>query len=459
MTEALFTQFAALLAAALLIPSFVFLAYGANYRNMPFWRTAALASMMTFIGCTLAAARDLLPTLVGAFLANVLIVLGYVLSLRSVRMIKAFWRFSNADVVLAGTYFIALAFVVSFSNTYPVRVALISPFIAGISILCFIAVFLSPIRPSRLGDMALLVFAFGNTLFATLRGATAVFGQAKYLVSFELWDQVFFVWSISAVFCFAIGLFVNGTVVIEEETQRALEKERGLTEALTEALESQRNLKKLIIHELKRPLASVMAAVELSRQGQMGMSPDEVERVHQLTWLANDYLRGIGDYEDLHAIFSTPTLTVVQVAGLIRDIRNKWRVAIDSSDEASDASVAVDLLLFDIAIGNLIDNARKFGRNDENIRLEVKADTSIVAFEVTDDGPGIPASEAEKVFRKFYKIKNPHETNVIKGCGLGLYVVRRIADAHGGSSSVVSQHPSTLRLTFPRSSNGENTGE
>jgi signal transduction histidine kinase len=449
MTESLFTQFAALLAAALLIPSFIFLAYGVNHRNMPFWWTAAIAYFLIFFGSTLAAARNILPDLAVSFLANALIAVGYVLCLRSVRMVKTCWRFSQADLVLFGAYLASLVLVVTLNNTYPARVALISTFIAVISSTAFMAVFRCAVRTSRLGDVALLVFGFGNAMFATFRGGSAVLGRTDYFLSFALWDQVFFIWSIAAVFCFAIGLFLNGTALIGDETRRALEKERLLTEALTEALEGQRNLQKLVLHELKRPLNSVVTAVELSRHGQAGMSPEEVERVHQLTCLANDYLRGIGDYEDIQALFNSPTLTEVRVADLIEDVRNKWQVAIYASDAASNVSLSVDLLLFDIAIGNLIENARKFGRTAENIGLAFHADAGHVSFDVKDDGPGIPSAEAEKVFRQFYKI-NSTQTNAIKGCGLGLYIVRRIAEAHGGTCKVLSQRPSTLRLTLPK---------
>lgn len=78
---------------------------------------------------------------------------------------------------------------------------------------------------------------------------------------------MFFIWSIAAVFCFAIGLFLNGTALISEETRQALEKERRLSEALSEALEGQRNLRKLVLHELKRHVNALATSVDLARRG------------------------------------------------------------------------------------------------------------------------------------------------------------------------------------------------
>lgn len=448
MTEAIFTQFAALLAAALLIPSFIFLAYGVNHRNMPFWWTAAIAYFLIFFGSTMAAARNFLPDLAVSFLANALIGYGYFWCLRSVRMAKDCWPFYRADMVLMALYFIGLILIIALNNTYPARVAMISSFIAVVSAAAFLATYRSSSRVSLLGDAALMIFALANMTIATLRGGTALLDRPENFLSFALWDQIFFIWSIAAVFCFAIGLFLNGTAIISEDTRQALEKERALTDALSEALDGQRNLQKLILHELKQPLNGVATAIDLSRKGKTGMSAAEVERIHQLTDVACDYLREISEYEDIHALFNCPTLTAAELSRLVDDIRNKWQVDVHVQVNAQRCVLPVDLLLFDIAISNLIDNARKFGCNRKAVQIIVRATGGFVIFDVTDDGPGIPPGEAKKVFRQFYKVDG-NQTNAVNGCGLGLYVARRVAEAHGGTIEVHSQSPSTLRIALP----------
>jgi signal transduction histidine kinase len=179
------------------------------------------------------------------------------------------------------------------------------------------------------------------------------------------------------------------------------------------------------------------------------MSADEVTRVDQLIRVATHYLREIGDYEDIHALFDSPTRTGVNVYNLIEDIRNKWGVPVVASPEADETRVAVDLLLFDIAIGNLIENAQKFGEGRAEVRVGLAPGDGSVIFDVIDNGPGIPPREADRVFRQFYKIE-ADRTATSGGCGLGLYVTRRIAEAHGGGCYVLSQTPSTLRLSVPR---------
>lgn len=448
MTEALFTQFAALLAAALLIPSFVFLAYGVNHRNMPFWWTAAYAYLLIFAGAAIAALRNPLPDLLVDLGANAVIGYGYLLSLRSVRMIKASWKFERADKLLTGFFVLALILVVFLSNSYQSRVGLISAFITYISVSLVFVISSSKSQLNIFGDSALFFFGVGNAFFAMLRGASALFYGDLPFLNFEFWDQAFFIWSISAVFCFAIGLFMNGTAQLSAETQMQLATERLLRKSLQEALEGQRNLKKLILHELKRPLNTLTVAVEISRKKSKGMSTEGVEHIYQLTRVANKYLQGISDYEDIHAIFDNPTIEEVSVSHLVDDIKNKWQIDIEVLPTVKATRTQADLLLFDVAIGNLLDNAHKYGSNRDNVAVKVDLVKGWINFDVVDDGAGVPLCETENVFQQFYMIDGL-ETNAVTGCGLGLYVVRRIAETLGGRCEVVSQKPSTLRLSLP----------
>lgn len=448
MTEALFTQFAALLAAALLIPSFVFLAYGVNHRDMPFWWTAAYAYLLIFAGAAMAALRGPLPDILTIFGANAAIGVGGFLSVRAVRMTKNVWQCTYIDKALTGVYLGSLALTVVLFNTYQARVGLISVFIFLISVTAVYVTFRSSVKASALGDLALAVFGIGNASFALLRGGSAMLDGQSTFVSFALWDQVFFVWSISSVFCFAIGFFLNGTVLISAETNKQLETERSLRHSLSEALEGQRNLKKLILHELKRPLNTLSVSIDMSRKKSQGMSPDDVEQLHQLASAANVYLRRISDYEDIHALFESPNIQAVSLDQLVQDIKNKWRIGVSIPAYSDAALVEVDLLLFDVAIGNLIENAQKYGEGRVELVVGLDEAYHLAEFNVIDNGAGIPSHETQKVFQQFYKI-DTKQFNAVMGCGLGLYVARRSAEALGGTCEVKSQQPSTISLTLP----------
>ena len=86
---------------------------------------------------------------------------------------------------------------------------------------------------------------------------------------------------------------------------------------------------------------------------------------------------------------------------------------------------------------NLINNAVKYSDEDKKINVRVRARDNFVAIEVTDTGIGIPRSEHEKIFEKFYRVSTGLVHNT-KGSGLGLALVKHIVEAHKGQITVES---------------------
>jgi len=97
---------------------------------------------------------------------------------------------------------------------------------------------------------------------------------------------------------------------------------------------------------------------------------------------------------------------------------------------------------------NLLDNACKYSGESKKVEISLYPEGSSVILEVRDYGRGIPASEQKKVFEEFYRATN---TGVESGTGLGLYLVRRTVEAHGGSVELESKEGigSCFRLIFP----------
>ena len=447
MTEALFIQFAALLASAMLIPAMVFLAHWINHKAMRFWLVGAASYGALFVGSSFGALRGVLPELATILISNGLIALGYFLCLRSLRLIKNEWRHAEFDAVTVSIFLVAFILVVSTNNTYEARVAVVAIFIAAMSLIAICLALCSRTQFSLIGDAAVGLFGIGNALTASLRAISALTGSPHTYLSLEFWDPVFFVWSIAAVFCFAIGFFINGTAVISRETHDSLEAHKKLGDDLAEALENQRNLQKLMLHEVKRPLNAISSAVQVML-AEPSASEEGLTSLRSLVQQANTYLEGIGDFEEINSLLDSPDLTAIKVAELADDLRNKWGVSIGMSQDVSETVIWADTLLMDIALSNLIENAQKYGTGAKPVAVLLSRHGDQLAFDVVDDGVGIPVEEADKVFGKFYKIGNA-SGNALKGCGLGLYVVHRIAEAHGGSAKVMSRTPSTLRFSIP----------
>jgi signal transduction histidine kinase len=91
-------------------------------------------------------------------------------------------------------------------------------------------------------------------------------------------------------------------------------------------------------------------------------------------------------------------------------------------------------------LSNLIENARKYSPTDELIVAELRKTGNKTILSVKDHGNGIPDSEKEKIFEKFYRIGNEN-TRSSKGTGLGLYVVKKIIQLYKYDISVKNNIP------------------
>jgi signal transduction histidine kinase len=98
-----------------------------------------------------------------------------------------------------------------------------------------------------------------------------------------------------------------------------------------------------------------------------------------------------------------------------------------------------------------VENAIKYANGGSHIELRVSDDPMRVRIDVSDDGPGIPLSEQERIFEKFYRLDAGMKGGV-GGSGLGLYISREIVTQMGGTLSVRSQpgEGSTFSVTLPR---------
>ena len=100
-------------------------------------------------------------------------------------------------------------------------------------------------------------------------------------------------------------------------------------------------------------------------------------------------------------------------------------------------------------LSNLIDNAVKYSQDGGEVEVAASAEDGVVRISVADDGPGIPHDQQRLIFEKFGRATGPGAAK--PGSGLGLFIARSIAEAHGGSLGVESTPPAgaTFTLTLP----------
>jgi two-component system OmpR family sensor kinase len=241
-------------------------------------------------------------------------------------------------------------------------------------------------------------------------------------------------------------------------------REAAIAQLETQHAEEHRRFLRRLDHELKNPLTAIQAglanlstAQESASETQAGAlaSVDALETVRtqaqRLGRLATD-LRKLADLE-ARPLERTP----VNVAALLQEV---VEVAQDQPGAAERELVLSvprapwplpevngDPDLIFLAVHNLLANAYKFTSPGDRIEVRAQEDGSSVAIEVADTGPGIPEDEVPLVWEELYRGKGARG---IPGSGLGLALVRAIAERHGGAVDLRSREGQgtvfTLRL-------------
>jgi signal transduction histidine kinase len=237
---------------------------------------------------------------------------------------------------------------------------------------------------------------------------------------------------------------------------RSLIKLKAATDALEESFRKMRELEKvrddlmkMIVHDLKSPLTTVLATLEMVTDGDFGAIGSEVRRaLGDAEAKAEDLLSLI---EDLLVVArleeTTITLQVAPTApaALLQEIVHEWRLRFQQEGITCRVDVADDVPVFEAdptllrrVFANLIQNAVTHTARAVELQLLARADSNGVLFTVADNGPGIPKEYQELIFRKFEQVRTPNAPRV-RSSGLGLAFCKLAVEAHGGRIWVQSE--------------------
>jgi two-component system OmpR family sensor kinase len=193
-------------------------------------------------------------------------------------------------------------------------------------------------------------------------------------------------------------------------------------------LSDQRALLATVSHEIRTPLARMRLLVEFAREGateKANASLDELDQeIVGVDGLVSELLAA--SRIDFGALRRT-TLSAHDVALAALERARLPMTSLD--DQAPDATFLGDATLAARAVGNLLENARRHGGGVQKFRILQRGPR--IAFEVDDDGPGFGPGEETQVFEPFYRGRDERE-KPSGSVGLGLALVKRIAEAHGG---------------------------
>jgi signal transduction histidine kinase len=235
---------------------------------------------------------------------------------------------------------------------------------------------------------------------------------------------------------------------------RAYESERTTAEELRRLSALRADFVSLVSHELRSPMASVIGSAQTLKLRWRELTPDQRESflaliAHETSRLA-DLIGDVLDTSRIEAGTFSYSFDDVNLADLVRD---SAAAAEHSQDEVPVRAVVREPLphvrgdrdrLRQILV-NLIDNAVKYSSPGNEVHVEAHSSNSRVVIEVRDEGPGIPAEHQKVIFEKFGRIQTGQTAK--PGTGLGLFIARSIAEAHGGYLEVRS-HPEQTGATF-----------
>jgi two-component system, OmpR family, sensor histidine kinase KdpD len=195
-----------------------------------------------------------------------------------------------------------------------------------------------------------------------------------------------------------------------------------------------------ISHDLKTPLAAIIGAAgtlksfpsELTDQGKAELLSTIVDESDRL----NRFIANLLDMTKLEAGSIKPNAArhdVSEVVGSVLERASKIlaRHNVEVDTAADLPMLDLDPVLFEQALFNLLDNAAKYSPPDTKIRIEAWQEDSTVKLTVSDEGPGIPTHEIDRVFEKFHRADK--QDQVQAGTGLGLAISRGFIEAMGGS--------------------------
>jgi two-component system sensor histidine kinase/response regulator len=230
---------------------------------------------------------------------------------------------------------------------------------------------------------------------------------------------------------------------------RSLLKLKAATDALEDSLRKLRELErvrddlmKMIVHDLKTPLTSVLATLEMLADGDFGdVSTPQKVAIGDVESKSEDLLALIDDILEVARIEEaniTLTLAPIAPGALLAELVHEWNHRFQQEQTTVFVSVADDAPIFTGDKGlikrvfsNLIQNAVTHSSRAVHLDLSARRAGHGVLFTVSDNGPGIPPEYHEVIFRKFGQVEMPR-TPRTRSSGLGLTFCKLVVERHRG---------------------------
>jgi signal transduction histidine kinase len=253
---------------------------------------------------------------------------------------------------------------------------------------------------------------------------------------------------------YALALFLVVSLVIglmSETSLRALERAKAAERAKDDFMAT-------VAHELRSPLSVIQYANTLSRFGGDDEMRDNIEIIDQQVYRLNLLIEDLLDLSRVANGKVRLNRKNVDASDVVSDALEKVRPLIDQRNHSLIVNIAaepmplhVDPLRIEQILTNLLTNAAKYTNDGGKIQLTVAPIDERVLFTIRDNGIGISAETLPRIFNLFTQ-SEPATKRAEGGLGIGLSVVRKLVELHGGSVTASSDglnHGSEFVVSLP----------
>lgn len=230
----------------------------------------------------------------------------------------------------------------------------------------------------------------------------------------------------------------------------------NLLEQLSDSLKAQKRFASDAAHELRTPLTALTLQIQLAerakteeaRQKAFGRLKDGIKRATRLVTQLLTMARLDPDNRSQPLLPLDLTALAHSVCDELAPLAAQKNIELKAAADKPAVAIANEDALR-LLMNNLCDNAMRYTPADGHIEIRTYIRDSKAFIEVCDDGPGVPETERERIFERFYRAEG---TKTIPGTGLGLAIVRRVAELHGGTPSLddgLNGKGVCFRISFP----------
>lgn len=236
-------------------------------------------------------------------------------------------------------------------------------------------------------------------------------------------------------------------------TYRNLVEEKRLSDLKTDFINN-------MTHELKTPLSTITVAGKTLEMEQIRRNETKIMETAKLIGKQSIHLNQLINMILEISMWERTQFQLdkkkVPIEEVMDDIMESFKTGCGNCASLREkynfngVEVDLDVVYFTTLINNLLSNAIKYSDKEPVINIEGSAENSSVCIKVADNGIGISKTDQKHVFDKFYRASSGN-IHKFKGLGLGLYYVKKIAEAHGGNVSVSSKpgKGSIFTVTIP----------